>query len=169
MRTNATALAPTVRRPGRSDRARAERPHVVVAAVIATTALCAQEPPHLSPAAESYAAHIAAAEAALARNATGAVRRWLDAAADQSVAAFEAHAAGVSALALSPDGSRVATCGEDDRLSSFDIASRTEVWSRDLKDGYCLAWSGDGERLWFLPLAKEVVCFDARPLRDRPR
>ncbi len=164
MRTNPTARVPSVGRCERSGRARPARRHVVAAVVIAATGLRAQEPARLSPAMESYTAHIAAAEAALARNATGAVRRWLDAvpaadrafewrmldaAADESSAAFDAHAAGVSALAVSPDGAVLATGGNDGvvklwNASTFELVRTIEAQRHTI---HCLSFDAEGRRL----------------------
>jgi WD40 repeat protein len=79
-----------------------------------------------------------------------------------------AHDAGGTALAFAPDGRRFATIGEDDRLVVWDSATRQAVWSRDQKDGYALDWSRDGTRLWFLPLAAQLQCFDSVPRSARP-
>ncbi|MCA8956894.1 MAG: hypothetical protein KDC87_12525, partial [Planctomycetes bacterium] len=79
------------------------------------------------------------------------------------------HEGSGRAAYFSPDGRRLATCGEDGRLVLWDVATRSEVWSRDVDNGYCLAWSRDGDRLWVLPLDKQVWCFDAVSVRRRPR
>lgn len=98
----------------------------------------------------------------------GWLRVW-NAADGATVASLRAHDGRGAAAALSPDGSRLATCGEDDRLVLWDVSTRAAVWSRDLKDGYCLSWSADGQRLWVLPLGKELLCLDAVPVRDQRR
>lgn len=83
----------------------------------------------LSPAFESYVAHIAAAEGALRHGATAAVRRWLDAVpanerafewrwldaeAEQSVRTLPLHdGTKILAIAVAPDGHTFATGGVD--------------------------------------------------------
>lgn len=96
----------------------------------------------------------------------GGLRFW-NAASGAVEGSVVAHDGAGRAAYVSPDGRRLVTCGEDDRLVLWDVATRAEVWSRDVKDGYCLAWSRDGDRVWVLPLGKHAFCLDAVPLRLR--
>lgn len=126
---------------------------------------------------ESYVAHIAAAEGALARTASGAARRWLDAVpeperafewrmldaeADQSTGSFLAHAGGVATLALSPDGRVLATGGNDGLVKLWDAVRFAPLRTIEAQRHaiYCLAFDAEGSRPFALRQA-------ARGGRDR--
>ncbi|MBK8096917.1 MAG: WD40 repeat domain-containing protein [Planctomycetes bacterium] len=146
----------------------------------------AQQPPPLSPAFESYVAHIAAAEGALARGNTGAARRWLEAVpiehrafewqvlaaeSDQSLATFALHEAGVSAIAVSPDGTRIATGASDGVICLWDAAALLDPKAAAAPSPqrtievhrhavYCVAFAADGRRLASASADKTARVFD---------
>jgi WD40 repeat protein len=65
------------------------------------------------------------------------------------VKSFTEHGPGVQGVALSPDASKAATCGNDGKLRVWDVKTGKEVFHRDFLDGppNCVAFSSDGKQL----------------------
>lgn len=145
-------------------------------AVVATLAglAAAQHPAAPLPSAlESYAAHLAAAEAALQRGAIGELWRWLDAVppaergfewrllastGERSERAYPMHAAGLSSLAVSPDGAHCAVGTYDGKVLVYATAALTSPGTGEVPTPrltiaahqhmvYCLCFDPSGERL----------------------
>jgi WD40 repeat protein/uncharacterized protein YndB with AHSA1/START domain len=113
---------------------------------------------------ESYAAHVGAAEASLRLNEIAEMRRWLDEApepmrnwewrhlkslSDESLDSFEAHKTGVISIALSPDGTRIATGGNDGAVKTWDAATgkSQSLIKAHTAPIFCVAFSPDGRFL----------------------
>lgn len=146
----------------------------IVAILWGTATLSSQHPATpLPPALESYAAHLAAAEAALQRGAIGEVWRWLDAvpaaergfewrllanAGERSEHAHLVHPAGLSSLAISPDGAHCAVGTYDGKVLLFATAALTHPTTGEPPTPrltipahqhmvYCLCFDATGDRL----------------------
>ncbi|MEK6644274.1 MAG: SRPBCC domain-containing protein [Planctomycetota bacterium] len=91
---------------------------------------------------ESYAAHLAAAEASFRLNELAEARRWilsapepmrnwewkhLNALLDDSLMSIDAHKDGIMSVAISPDGTLIASGGNDNLVKLWDAATGKEV------------------------------------------
>ncbi len=82
--------------------------------------------------------------------------------ADQSLEAHVQHNGRVFCVAWSPDGSRLATGGQDARLVVWDAAEFSPIRSLQLpRSIHAMAWSGDGRRLAAGGLDGDLHLFDS--------
>jgi len=96
----------------------------------------------VTPSFQSYQAHIAAAASALRLDETSEAKRWLAAApqeyrnwewrylsaqAEQSAAVIAAHDAVLTSIAISPDGTRIATSASDKTVKLWQVPSGREL------------------------------------------
>ena len=74
--------------------------------------------------------------------------RWLDGKSGEVLALTPLNERPAAALALSPDGTKLAVGGWDRRVTVFDVATRRKLWSRRLGiDLMLVTWSPDSQQL----------------------
>lgn len=130
------------------------------------------------PAFESYLAHIAAAEGEMRRGATAECKRWLNAVpaserkfewhwlnseADQCENSHRAHEVSATMLSLSPDGSRLATGGNDGRLRIWKFPGFVKEREIEAHKAsiFCIAWDSEGKRIAVSSADKGAKVFNA--------
>jgi tetratricopeptide (TPR) repeat protein len=99
------------------------------------------------------------------------IRVW-DLETGETIRLHRGHSGTVRNLSLSPDGNRLASCGDDQTVRIWDVATGQEV--QNLKPSarivLCVAFSPDGMRLLASGSARNsLTVWDARPLTDELR
>jgi WD40 repeat protein/uncharacterized protein YndB with AHSA1/START domain len=113
---------------------------------------------------QSYAAHMAAAEATFRLNELAEARRWIESAApplrnwewrhvraalDDSLRTIDGRSGGLMSIAASGDGKRLVTGGNDGLVRVWDAATGNELATMKGHGGavFCVAFSPDGKRV----------------------
>ena len=98
----------------------------------------------------------------------GVVKLW-DVATGEERLTLRGHVGEISALAFSPDGSRLASGGADQTLRLWDVMTGREALS--LRGHSDLVWnvtfSADGRRLASTSMDQTVMVWDAHPLEEK--
>lgn len=88
--------------------------------------------------------------------------RWLDGKTGDVLALTPLNERPAAALALSPDGTKLAVGGWDRRVTLFDVATRRKLWSRRLGiDLTLITWSPDSQQLLVRDSWSDVLLLQA--------